>query len=426
MLISMTLNSTNEPEQQSSVEGLAYASLEPKVKEEIVSSTELMTKLVDIVKDASSPAPVIYGCLNVFANITAYKPTESEEQKRMTQLKAYANSSKAAPENILNNDAHVRNRCRKVLDEVLVPHLLTRSKSSSLAVLTLIIQIIHSISKEQKHRGLLAQQGAVKLLIQTIDRLELDTNSAAGNTNLIKQGASHALARILISVNPSHVFSSALPITSALRSLLTLLVQDPSSETHDLLPTFESLLALTNLASTEDGTVREILIRTSFPKFEELLLHGNTMIQRAAVELICNLMASPSCVARFADGSKPAGNRMQILLALADVDDLATRKAAGGALAMLTEWDAAVGAVLHKERGVRILLAMCNDEGNEEIRHRGMVCILHVVSAPGEVGEKGIAMVKKENGVEVLKGALDKCKDPEVMGLAVEVLKKLT
>ena len=116
---------------------------------------------------------------------------------------------------------------------------------------------------------------------------------------------------------------------------------------------------------------------------------------------------------------------MHILLALADVDDLATRKAAGGALAMLTEWVAAVEAVLGKERGVRILLAMCED-GNEEMVHRGVACLLNVVSAPGEVGERGVGRVRKENGAEVLNSALQKTRNPQVLQLGIEVLKKLT
>ena len=135
-------------------------------------------------------------------------------------------------------------------------------------------------------------------------------------------------------------------------------------------------------------------------------------------------MASPAGVAKFADGSKQASARMHILLALADVEDFATRRAAGGALAMLTEWDAAVSAVLEKERGVRIVLGMCKDE-NEEVMHRGFVVLMNLVSAPGGIGEEGLKKVKAEGGAEVLKESLRKARDPQVLGVGVEVLKKL-
>lgn len=137
-------------------------------------------------------------------------------------------------------------------------------------------------------------------------------------------------------------------------------------------------------------------------------------------------MAAPSCVAKFADGSPAAKNRLQVLLALADVEDGDTRRAAGGALAMLTEWDAAVDAVVLKPRGVQVLLGLCGDESGE-VRHRGFVCVLNVVSAPGDVGVRGVGAVKAANGVEIVKGELlkERNRGAEVLGLGVEVLKKL-
>jgi hypothetical protein len=175
----------------------------------------------------------------------------------------------------------------------------------------------------------------------------------------------------------------------------------------------------------DDDAPRNLLLRAAWPTLENsLLLSSNSLVQRASVELVCNLMASPAGVAKFADGSKQASARMHILLALADVEDFATRRAAGGALAMLTEWDAAVGAVLEKERGVRIVLGMCDDE-SEEIVHRGYVVLLNVVSAPGGVGEWGLERVMGEGGVEVVKESLRKAKNAEVLGVGVQVLKKL-
>jgi hypothetical protein len=175
----------------------------------------------------------------------------------------------------------------------------------------------------------------------------------------------------------------------------------------------------------DDETPRNLLLRAAWPTLEnQLLLSSNSLVQRASVELVCNLMASPAGVAKFADGSKQASGRMHILLALADVEDFATRRAAGGALAMLTEWDAAVSAVLEKERGVRIVLGMCKDE-SEEIMHRGFVVLMNIVSAPGGVGKLGLERAKAENGAEAVKEGLLKAKNAEVLGVGVQVLKKL-
>lgn len=183
------------------------------------------------------------------------------------------------------------------------------------------------------------------------------------------------------------------------------------------------MLALTNLASIDDDA-RDPIIREAWANIDDLLLSNNKMVTRATVELICNLMQSPNGVAKFADGSRQASNRLHILLALADAEDFATRRAAGGALASLTEWDAAVTAVLERERGVKILLKLCAED-EEELRHRGVVCILNLLSIPGDVGKKALEKVNGDDGIEVLKECLKKSRNQEVLEITVEALKKL-
>lgn len=404
------------------IEGLAYTSLQPKVKQDIISNQKLVQRLVAALRDHPS---AVFGCLTTFNNLTTYRPVQSQEQRKMADLKAYANSSKPAEKDPLDDDQQVTSRCKKLLDASIVPALVACCKNNpSPAIVALVVRIILSLTKEQKHRASMAQQGAVKLLLQIRDRIA-KTDKSTPDAASIEHAASHALARILISINPTHAFTAALPATSAVSALIQLLELDQSSEERNLLPTFEALLALTNLASMEDDSPRDLVLRSAWQTLEDhLLLSSNTLVQRASVELVCNLMASPAGVAKFADGSKQASSRMHILLALADVEDFATRRAAGGALAMLTEWDAAVKAVLEKERGVKIVLEMCKDE-KEEMVHRGIVCLLNLASAPGDVGVMGLRKVKEEGGAEVVKESLRKSRNPEVLGIGVEVLKKL-
>ena len=132
--------------------------------------------------------------------------------------------------------------------------------------------------------------------------------------------------------------SGSPPLSSTVRPLVTLLSPPPeiatnASSPRDLLPTFESLLALTNLASTSDPEIGAQIIRLAAPEIEELVLSSNTRICRAATELCCNLTLSPSGIALFASRTPEAKRRIHILLALADSEDAATRRAAGGAIA---------------------------------------------------------------------------------------------
>lgn len=398
-----------------SVEGLAYATLKASVKESLCKDTPFITKLLETLKDSVGKPTVMFGGLTVVNNLTVYLPSLSEEQKKVAQLKNYANATpkaKLEPDTGDKDDA-VTARCKVLLNAGIVPILVSCSKKISPNAITIVTSILLSLSKHQKHRGLIAQQGGVKLLLQFYAAITGDSTQ----DRQIKQACSHALARVLVSTNPSHVFSSQLPVASAVRPLVALL--ENVDDQPNLLPVFESLLGLTNLASTDDPT-RDLIIRVGWQKIEETLLSSNTMVQRATVELVCNLMASPSGVAKFADGSKAAGNRLHILLALADSEDLATRRAAGGALAMLTEWDKACEAVMGRERGVEILLAMVKED-NEEIRHRGVVCVRNLVCGGG--GYEGA--FREKGGVDVLREALRGTRNPEVLGVGVETLKVL-
>jgi hypothetical protein len=233
---------------------------------------------------------------------------------------------------------------------------------------------MNSLAKDKNHRGQLAQQGALKLLLQTYDQM------AAGNEPKapILPSAAHALARILISVNPSLAFTSSSPsISSAVRPLATLLVPEESSDsTINFLPTFEALLALTNLASIDESTCN-LIIQKAWSPVEDLLLSQNVLVQRAATELVCNLSASPQGAAKFST------TQLLVLLALSDSEDLPTRKAASGALAMLTEWEPVLETLWSVENPVPRLIRILLDE-NSEVSLRGAVSLRNCALIGGE------------------------------------------
>lgn len=193
-LVNMTLNSSSFEARKSSIEGLAYTSLKPKVKEEIISNDKLLKSLTETLKTSKPTDTVVFGILTVFANVTSYRPTLTEEQKTRSQLNSYANSSKPAPDDPLDDDAKVTVRCRKALGAALVPALASHPVRTMSAVsLNQTVMILNALAREQKHRGLLAQQGAVKLLMQVIERLQGTGPTLEAPSKI----AAHALARIL-------------------------------------------------------------------------------------------------------------------------------------------------------------------------------------------------------------------------------------
>lgn len=132
-------------------------------------------------------------------------------------------------------------------------------------------------------------------------------------------------------------------------------------------------------------------------------------------------MSSPHGVAKFADPTdKQSPQRLTILLALTDAEDLGTRKAAAGAIAGLVEWGEQVAvAVVDSEKGIERCLGTVEDE-EEDVRWRGLVavrCLLEVKGAREKVLEKG--------GLERVRDAVRKTRQPGILEVGVEVLKML-
>jgi hypothetical protein len=407
---------------QDSIEGLAYASLQAKVREDLSKSPKFLKRLIGTMSEPSAPSNIIFGGLTIFVNVTAYLPIQSEEDKRMAQLKAYANVQKPSAPDELLNDANVSIRCKRMLDAGIVPLIVHVCKKGSPTILSQSSQILLSLSKEPKNRGTMAQQGAIKLLVQIWEHISTTNDASTTGTTPYPPTAlpttAQALSRLLISINPSHVFNAGLPSTSAIRPLLSQLTRTESSTWQ--LNAFEALLALTNLASLDLAT-QDHIIRSAFDVIiDDLLLSNHTMIRRAATELLCNLMASPSCIAHFADPNAPRSKqRLHLLLAMTDVDDTPTRSAAGGALAMLLSIEDAVTAFLKQDKGVEFLLGLCEDE-DEDVKYRGVVCMRSVAEMP-----EGVDKLKEKGAVDALKGLLKSSRRQEVLGTGVETLKIL-
>lgn len=413
---------------QSAIEGLAYASVQPAVKERLTNDNEFLTTLLRALRDSQASTTTVFGGLSIIANLTRYLPVLSEEQKRMAQLKAYANGSKvAAASDALDEDTAVTKRCDAVIKAGAVSTLVGISKPkifASTPAISLALNIFLSLSRTPAYRGPIAQQGGVKLLLQLYDAA---TEKRAQEFQS-RRNAAHALARILISLDPSLIFASGSPpLTSSIRPLLLLLTEDPDHTAEgprDLLPTFEALLALTNLASTTPPEAAQTIVRLAFPLIEDLLLGKNSLIQRAATELVCNLMTCSSGIEIFADESKAAGRRLHILLALADTEDLGTRRAAGGALATLTEFEGVIKGILAVERGIEIIIRLCEEDDDGTV-HRGVVSIRNLVCTESPNCSLARSKVKELRGVEVLRAVLQNTKQIAVVELATEALKAL-
>lgn len=429
ILCNMLVNTDDTAVERYLIEGLSHVALKAEMRDPIAENHKLLEKLVGFLQNKEKLMSLAMGSLLIFVPLTEFKEKKTEEEQHMAKLKAYSEGTKKEDDDPRLDDEHVLARCKKVLDAGVIPALSVRLADMTDPLRMLVAKIMLSIAKDPKSRGLIAQQGGIKTLLNIYAKVTtMRPDQVMANAEMVTdtiRPVAHALARILISVNPNHVFSSALPVISAIRPLagLTFIGDTPTADT---LATFEALLALTNIASMDDDSGRETIIRLTLNYITDLLVSSVPLIQQAATELVCNLMASTSCIALFADGSPPSKHRLNILLALSDAEALPTRRAAGGALASLSGYDRGVRQILLRENGIQLILKLCADEEPKmECAHRGLVVLGNMLESEGALGKRVRESVRQAGGIEVVEKVAGGSGQEDVKRIAREVLQKL-
>ncbi len=415
------------------------------------------------------------GLVTILSNITAYPATLTAEEKQVRRLRKFANAQGTKQDGDQEDDdekletiSKVDQRCSAVLQAkgmealsaiaVAGPPPGSSTSSSdgsswrvnpSKSVRQACGQALLALLTKQDRimRGKAVQQGALKaslaLSAPVLHSLHPTAASDSANgqqaktpTGLFARSAGgsaaadvtsddlaplQALAKLLISLNPSLLFSSSDGLLSVSSVICSLLLCPVATR----LQKFESLLALTNLASlspdiclriaafsldpsganaTEDVDGTKPFKPTSVvaQACEQLLMEDHAMVRRAWIELLVNLMQVEEVYVYFTSRNtlltKPPGSeaapttndaqdrltmRLRMLLGLCEVDDwafrhlsgaeedaaptdsgaqggeasLATRMACLAILAMVTETGPAVESLLTLNRLFPILIS---------------------------------------------------------------------
>jgi hypothetical protein len=387
-----------EQENQSSVidavEGLAYLSVDSTIKEVLVKDEIFLQRLLSLVPSRKIPSngqqpdpTLLFGIVIILVNLCARPRNLSDEETQLEKLKRMA-AARQTPgghddRSSLEDDVHVKERGRKLvaagaLDALCAIVRFTESKGALLGVGKALLSLVES----KEVRGKVLQSGGAKALMQIIKRSLSSLTSAPAkpsNLDVDELSSIQALAKLAITASPVQVFGPAKGAAHDAVRPFCLMLLHPSAT---LLQRFESMMALTNLTSQPEYVDSVIKVNGLLNKVEFLLLDEHVMIRRAAMELICNLCAgSEEMFERW--GTEP---KLQILVALSDVDDVPTRLAASGTLAIATAAPSACAALssLHQRRGkvVPILTQLIETTSAEDappgsdtgLVHRGVVC----------------------------------------------------
>ncbi|KZT08462.1 uncharacterized protein LAESUDRAFT_735995 [Laetiporus sulphureus 93-53] len=317
------------------IEGLAYMSPDPAVKEQVADDPSFLKQLFSLVPrrkglvmhgsptedTARSP---LYGMVIIILNLCPLLlPTTSHGRgDQMTRLRRMANvpgsSSKASEAvNPLDDGDHVRMRGRKlveagVLDALTAAVRATESRAVRLAVAKSLLSLV----EDHENRGKVLQAGGAKELVLIIQEMsQLDVSNIE---------PMQALAKLAITSSPVQVFGrNEGALYDAIRPFFIMLMH-PSS---NMLQHFEAFMALTNLAS-QSGKVATRIARMEgvLNKVELLMLKEHTLIR--GCEEVYNKYGGEKFSA--------SKSKLQVLVALCDVDDLQTRLAASCTITILT------------------------------------------------------------------------------------------
>ncbi|KAJ7070755.1 microfilament motor [Mycena amicta] len=422
------------------VEGLAYLSVDPVVKDALSKDTAFLKRFFSLVprrkKSTAEPnSTLLFGILLTISNLCAYRPRLTEEQSQIAKLKRMANSTKKTAEETdasshLDDDESVKARIKRlvaagVLD--VFPGALAGTDSAGIRLST--GKALLSIIEDRENRGRVLQVGGAKLL-SVIIKHSMTADASTKTLDPSQLEPIQALAKLAITSSPLQVFGpNDGAIYDAIRPL-SLMLQHPQAH---LLQRFEALMALTNLSSHSAETSSRVAMADGLlSSVELLLLEDHQLVRRASMELICNLISGSDTVfERYGGTENNSGTRskLQIVVAMSDVEDLGTRLAASGALATLTEAPTACEAMLDLQRERHRVLPIlaqlvdpsaCHNEDEAEDRsmegdpglvHRGIVCARNIVlSIKDDGARKEIAREATEVGlvqglVNVVKGS---------------------
>uniref|UniRef100_A0A8D2LII1 Protein unc-45 homolog B n=1 Tax=Varanus komodoensis TaxID=61221 RepID=A0A8D2LII1_VARKO len=381
-------------------EGLAYLTLDADVKEELAQDGAALHALFQLTQ--SENRSLLFAVASTLVNCTnSYDQEEPDPQ--MVELAKYAKQH--IPEkHPKDKPEFVRRRVQKLLAAGVVSALVCMVKSESpplsAACRELISRVFLAVVEDPEDRGAVVAAGGGKALIP----LALE-GTKAGQTK-----AAQALARIAITTAPEMAFPGE-RIFEVVRPLVGLLHLNCTG-----LQNFEGLMALTNLAGTNERLRQKIVKEKAVPLVEGYMFEEHEMIRLAATECMCNLVLHPEVAELFlAEGS----DRLKLLVLYSGEEDERLRQAASGALAVLTSLLPPICTrIPDTTTEWQVILQALLLSPSVELQHRGAVVARNMVAADQEVAAK----LMESETLEILSVAAKRGDKPQVAQAAAECL----
>lgn len=350
-----------------SAEGLSYLTLDAEVKEKLIEDKPALQALIELAK--TEDQSVIYGVITTLVNLcNAYE--KQEVIPEMVELAKFAKHH-IPEESELDDADFVSKRIIILANEGVTTALVALCKTESPNSKELIARVFNALCSEQEVRGLVVQQGGVKVL------LKLSLNG----TDKGKRHAAQALSRIAITINPEVAFSGQRSL-EVIRPLLNQLHPDCGG-----LENFESLMGLCNIAQMNETSRLRILKEGGLSKMDHYMYEDHLYLCRAATQAITNMCMSDEVV-KIYEGEN---DRLKFLVALTLDEDTETYLAASGALAILTSSSEKCCQKYFDSKSWLESLQFMLSSTNNDLQFRGVCIVRNIVNVGKEVADKVMA-----------------------------------
>lgn len=461
------------------IEGLAYLSLNIAAKIKLREDVTFIESIMKILKsrttiadsEASSkletlPTSVstssVYGMLLILSNLSKLKDPTQTEKSTLKSLKSHATPGNDKTDedqqviHLFNKSLLVDYKIMEVISKLKTYKDETKGSNLITQSLQLIYQI--SMNPDKSVRQELVKQGALNIILNFLiqnSQVKSDktTNMATRPSNFseslvdIRILTLRSLANILISINPQLAFKKY-DIKTPVPFLVELLGPDISNYTginsqtdpdtqylYDMtnLDKYESLLALTNLSSYDSSDLKKLIISKTFDIYLNnfIIDSDNQYIQKAAWELISNLIIEPSLLVKFfnVEGSPENFNRLKLLVKLLNSQDESFQIVLAGLLANASSEFEMIAQILVKNEIIRDKLTeiigdiFTNQAKNSDLIHRTCFILLNMVYAAAEIPEL-IGWFRKNSSLKTsMNHIVRNCKDQQVLEILMEILK---
>ncbi|XP_031572877.1 protein unc-45 homolog B-like [Actinia tenebrosa] len=347
-------------------EGLSFLSMDAEVKEEFINDNTALHALIDLTKCEDSS--LLYGVCQTLVNLTNTfdKPEIPDEMKKLGEF-AKVKMPKLAEK---DGEEYVKRRIDILVKEGIVSSLVQLCNTESLASREMIARVFCGIVTHEEHRGITVQQGGVKALLSLAEK----------NTEKGMDQAVQALAKIAISLNPEFAFPGHKSF-GLIRPLIKML--HPSKRG---LAQFEALLALTNLAQLNDDVRKQIIKQKGIPDIEMLMFDEDEMLKRAATECMCNMILCEEVSKMYENEDSPT-ERVKLMTCYSGEEDVALKRAASGALAMLTASEKVCRQVVKVNPWLDIVKELLLSD-KTELKFRGVYIVNNMMAANKEIATK--------------------------------------